>query len=246
MASRINKETKNNPIKRLGEIYDDIYIDEIQDLIGWDYELIKKLSKQKNINITCVGDFRQTIYSTAVTIKKPKTNEEKLERFKSFGFKIKNRNISWRCIQAICDFSNTININDEYLPTNSKIKTIPPKFEDHLGVFAVRKNDFHNYVNQFNPTILRHSKKSGLKICRGHHAVNFGESKGLTYDRIIIIPTKKHLDFIKGSTSAFDKDKTDDARNRFYVAVTRARYSVAFLFDGHIESNFIKIWQNNE
>jgi len=60
----------------------------------------------------------------------------------------------------------------------------------------------------------------------GLPAINFGASKGRTYERVLIFPTKPMLDYLARSDISKLKD-----RSKFYVAVTRAKYSVAFVTD---------------
>lgn len=56
---------------------------------------------------------------------------------------------------------------------------------------------------------------------------NIGLSKGATYDHVIIICTEAFKNFVKdGSIPPSEKTKSE-----LYVAITRARYSVAFLYD---------------
>ncbi|HAG9011302.1 TPA: AAA family ATPase, partial [Escherichia coli] len=45
LATRIASMTKNAPAKRLKDIYYRVFFDEVQDLVGWDYDVIKALSK---------------------------------------------------------------------------------------------------------------------------------------------------------------------------------------------------------
>ncbi|MDD4570564.1 MAG: hypothetical protein PHE70_10650 [Tepidanaerobacteraceae bacterium] len=54
-----------------------------------------------------------------------------------------------------------------------------------------------------------------------------GESKGLTFERVLIFPTKPILDWMK------DHSKTlkDQSQSKFYVALTRAKHSVAVVCD---------------
>ena len=47
----------------MGEIYSHIYIDEIQDLAGEDIEILNLLFNSK-IQIQCVGDVKQSTYTT--------------------------------------------------------------------------------------------------------------------------------------------------------------------------------------
>jgi len=48
----------------------------------------------------------------------------------------------------------------------------------------------------------------------------------LSFDRVLIYPTKPILEWIIGKS----KELKIESRSKFYVAVTRARYSVAFVY----------------
>jgi DNA helicase II / ATP-dependent DNA helicase PcrA len=57
--------------------------------------------------------------------------------------------------------------------------------------------------------------------------MNFGETKGLTFDRVLIFPHglgKKWL-------GSGDLKHVEKSLAKMYVGVTRARHSVAFVFD---------------
>ncbi len=63
---------------------------------------------------------------------------------------------------------------------------------------------------------------------------NFGMSKGLGFDRVLIFPTTAIVKFLKdGKLTKTAKGKEQPAFNlaKFYVALTRARYSVAIVCD---------------
>ena len=59
----ICQKSNEKVIKRLNDIYSDIFIDEIQDLSGEDIFILDLLFKS-NINIKCVGDYKQATYTT--------------------------------------------------------------------------------------------------------------------------------------------------------------------------------------
>ena len=54
--------------------------------------------------------------------------------------------------------------------------------------------------------------------------MNFGECKGLTFDRILIFPNKPFLEYIQ-------KGKALGSPEKYYIAVTRPRYSIAIVVD---------------
>ena len=94
----------------------------------------------------------------------------------------------------------------------------------HDGIFWVHENDIDKYVDIYNPVQLRYDKRT--KVNPIPKTMNFGLSKGLTFNRVLIYPTKPMLDWLSGKS----KDMKDESLSKFYVAVTRARYSVAFVY----------------
>jgi DNA helicase-2/ATP-dependent DNA helicase PcrA len=58
----------------------------------------------------------------------------------------------------------------------------------------------------------------------GHPAINMGEAKGSTFDHVLVFPTKPMRDYL------VHRDASRlTTREHLYVAVTRARHSVAFV-----------------
>ncbi|MNE65435.1 hypothetical protein D3C80_1609140 [compost metagenome] len=55
--------------------------------------------------------------------------------------------------------------------------------------------------------------------------MNFGEAKGLSFDRVLIYPTKPFTDWLLDNN--FDLPPT--SRSKLYVALTRAKYSVGIV-----------------
>jgi DNA helicase-2/ATP-dependent DNA helicase PcrA len=243
LAATIHEQTGGKPARRLGEIYDEVFIDEMQDLVGWDFAVIRAIVDEGITDLDCVGDFRQAVYQTSETTKKPQTSAEKIAEFKDMGFEIKNLAISWRCIQSICDLADRLHGKDGlYEPTKSLVDIVPPKYADHHGVFAVPISRVEDYIKAYNPVILRWDRRTQKQLCEGRTVYNFGESKGLGFERVLIIPPDRHAKFLSGSTAAFDDASTDDSRNKLYVGITRARFSVAFSHKGGSVISGAEIW----
>lgn len=243
LAATINDKTNGKPAGRLAEIYDAVYIDEVQDLVGWDFSVLCAMVKTRIRDFECVGDFRQSVYQTSETSKKPQTSTERLASFRNMGFEIDNLAISWRCIQSICDLADKLHASDgHYVPTKSQITAVPAAYLDHQGVFAVSASHMEAYLDAFNPVILRWDRQTERQLCEGRVAYNFGESKGSTFERVLIIPPSRHAKFLGGDTTAFSDASTDDSRNKLYVAITRARYSVAFRHKTKDIVSGIKVW----
>lgn len=202
----------------------------MQDLAGWDFDFLQYLSKSTVLEIRAVGDFRQTLYHTVSSPKKPSTQTEKLDFFQKMGFVKSDLNESKRSILTICNFSDLIHSGDGYIATASNVNV--PQGVEHYGLYSIFEEDVESYINQINPLVLRDSKRSGQYLPKNCNVMNFGESKGLTADHVLIISTNPILNFLQGKENSF-VDKTGIGRNRAYVAITRARYSVAFVVKKH-------------
>lgn len=100
-----------------------------------------------------------------------------------------------------------------------------------MEFFLVRADDVDAYLEEFKPMQLR--EKRTVKVNDGYAVINMGESKGLTYDRVLIYPTSTMRNWMMNHSSNL-QPKT---RSQFYVAITRARYSVGIVFDYDEKTN---------
>ena len=222
----IDCETKSNRLvtKRLADIYDEIFIDEFQDLAGWDLVLLE-VFMEAGIRMVIVGDPRQCTYTT--------NNAAKYSQYRGVRVldlvrkweennlcQIRNCARSYRCNQKICYFADMLWPNMEKTISHNSIPT------GHDGIFVVSKNNVHEYIKCFSPTLLRYDRKT--KETYGYSALNFGNSKGLEFDRVLIIPHGPIKNYLKSG----DVNDVSGSLEKFYVAVTRAKHSVAFLNDG--------------
>lgn len=208
-------------IQRLEKLYEEIFIDEVQDLAGWDLEFLNLIFESK-LKITLVGDPRQVTYSTNHARKYSQYRDQNIVNFfadlESKGkCEVINMVDSHRCNQNICDLADAI------YPELAKSASLNTEITGHDGVFEIMKGDVKDYIETYNPAVLRHSISSNTL---GYPARNFGLSKGLTFDRVLIFPTAPIKRFLR------TKDPTDAGdRAKLYVAITRARHSVAFVVD---------------
>lgn len=246
LATLIAKQTKDAPAKRLKAIYQKVFFDEVQDLVGWDYDVIKSLNGVMADAICCVGDFRQTIYTTTFGHKSPQTPPEKIDHFvNKMKFGKHSMPHNRRCIQEICNLSDAIHAG-QYEKTISDVKKIPDELAHHSGIFIVKRSCVTAYLATFQPHVLRWSSTTGTKyLPRSVICYTFGSCKGLGFDRVLIVPTEKHLQFVGGHPKVFEKEKTDESQNKLYVAITRARYSVAFVVEDKLAMNFpYPVWND--
>jgi DNA helicase II / ATP-dependent DNA helicase PcrA len=225
-ACRANEATGDRVIHRLEALYDEIYIDEFQDLAGYDLEFLDLLFASK-IRVTVVGDPRQHTYSTNRSAKNRQYRGHAmldwLQR-RAEACKVEHRAESWRCNQPICDWA------DALYPELPKTSSLNLARTGHDEVVLLAQDDVPVYMEKFNPTVLRWNRTVNTL---GFPAMNIGVSKGSTFDRVLIFPTKPMLTYIKSGDPA-----GLTAREHLYVAVTRARHSVAFVVSRK-EANYI-------
>ncbi|MGY6567612.1 MAG: UvrD-helicase domain-containing protein [Salinarimonas sp.] len=209
-------------MRRLKERFAHIIIDEVQDMAGYDLDVLE-LILNAEIPLTLVGDHPQAILSTNNSPKNKKFSGpaiiKKFELWQNAGHVcITYETHTYRCNQAIAD------LGDSFFPNEPKTISENDTITGHDGVFLVASADVEDYVRRFSPQVLRYSAKTP---CGEHKAMNFGAAKGLTFPRVLIFPhggAKSWL--VSGKLSHVEK-----SLSRMYVAVTRARYSVAFVID---------------
>jgi superfamily I DNA/RNA helicase len=220
---RCNENTKGNVVDRISKIYSHIFIDEMQDLAGYDLELLKLLF-DCNSNILLVGDPRQGTYSTNSAPKNKQFKKAKIVNFfknKIGNFTTDNTSltINYRCVDPICRLSNKL------FPSMQQTTSGNNNSTDHDGIFFVKKQDVEKYLQQYEPLQLRDSIRTNVN--ENYRVMNFGESKGLSFDRVLIYPTNPILKWLKNNNS----DLATTSRSKFYVAITRARFSVGIVID---------------
>jgi DNA helicase-2/ATP-dependent DNA helicase PcrA len=104
------RRTCGLPLRRFEQIFDRLYIDESQDLQGFDLDLVELLLKSRT-DIVLVGDHRQATYSTNDSRKNKKFARanivDKFTAWEEAGLcGIKYQTESHRCVQAICDLAD--------------------------------------------------------------------------------------------------------------------------------------------
>lgn len=219
LACYLNKISNDKVISRLDEVYNYIYIDEVQDLSGWDLDFVQILLSSQ-LGVYLVGDPKQSTYKTNTGTK--------------------NKNKSGRNLIAF--FSNLIRDNKIVLKTSNKtnrfnkdiakfvnlVDSVEPLVQSDLmsdneydGVFIIEQKIINYYLKIFNPQCLRYDKRTPVEST---NVMNYGVVKGRTFDRVLIYPNGKFKDFLF-------KNKSITAPEKYYIAATRARKSLAFVVD---------------
>jgi len=235
-------EEKSNGLvfSRISKIFKNIFIDEVQDLAGYDLDLIKKLF-QLNISTVLVGDPRQVTYLTHHEKKNQGYKDGKIDSFirdhcKRLQIEIDTETLSrsHRNNEAICTFASRL--YPQY-PSSEPCECCSSEHvSEHSGIFIIRPTDVDKYIKQYNPKVLRYSEAEVGEL-------NFGASKGLGFERVLLFPTKTFLKYLKdGRLAKVVKGKEVPAFviPKHYVAITRARKSVAIVCDYNERDIFIE------
>ena len=237
LAFLCNEHSHKKVLKRLSCLYSAIYIDELQDYAGWDLELFNILFTS-NIPITFVGDYKQATYRTNNSLKNKQYRDAKILNY--FLLKEKNKEcvIEYSCEtrrfnKLICDYVNTIFNDDNKLVPFTKGLS---ENKENIGVYIINKRDIETYCEYYHPTILRYNSKTTINI-KGCKVYNYGASKGMTLDRTILLPPQTIIPFIL----KMENISSNQTKSKFYVACTRAKYSIVFAIEHGIpEKHFIK------
>ena len=225
------------PLQRFTRIYDHLYIDEVQDLAGYDLDLLKHLI-DANVELTLVGDVRQATYQTNQAAKNSRySGPNIITKFTEWCTEahtdIEYQSYSYRCVQSICDFADSFY---PHLPS-----TISHNYTNtgHDGVFAVRKTDVDRYMKAFSPQPLRLMRSS--KVLPGC-PLNYGEAKGKGFKRVLMFPHQKLLNVLK-TGNIKELGDSDETRAKVYVGITRAYQSVGIVIPDAFKPVNIPVYQ---
>ncbi|HEJ1090802.1 TPA: UvrD-helicase domain-containing protein [Serratia marcescens] len=219
-------ETIPTLLHRLECIYDEILIDEVQDLAGYDWEILQALL-HSNIEVRLVGDVRQAVLSTNPRGRKNRQfgYADSLKWFQDREaegiLNVTYETITYRCREEIATLSDSIFDAAWDFP-----RTISENKDEtgHDGVYLLRTEHIYEYISRYTPQCLRNSRSSAKYLELPFQ--NFKGVKGATFERVLIVPTRNIENFIKNGTPL-----ESTAAAAFYVAVTRAKQSLAILLD---------------
>lgn len=205
---------------RISTYFDELIIDEIQDIAGRDFLFLEKLMEM-NLNMLFVGDFYQHTFDTSRdgNVNKTLFNDKATyeSRFINKGFTCDNSTLtnSWRCSISVC----------KYIKNNLGIEISSNRLnaDDTEIVFITDPERALEIVH--NDSIIKLHFNNGAKYGRGHR--NWGETKGEDHYQdvcVILNKTTANLE-AKGNL----KEMAPSSKNKLYVAITRARGNVYFL-----------------
>src|SRR5699024_5934318 len=202
---------------RMEKYFDNVFIDEIQDLASDDFNWMKSLG-EISIPVILVGDFNQHTYDSSRRGNNLKNlfsdknvYRKKLEEA-GFFFDEETLLKSYRCSKAVCEFvKEKLGINIEsYHEHTSTIEFV----EDTIEIGKIR--------NDNSIKTLFYEKATDHRC----NSINWGDSKGVSYSNVCII--------LNGTTfNAFNKNDLKNLKpltlGKFYVACTRTENNLWFI-----------------
>ncbi len=218
IAKLCQKSVKDMVRERIEKYYDCFMIDEVQDLGGHDFNLVKSIIP---LNIEClfVGDFYQHTFDTSKDGNVHKSlysnfNEYKRE-WANIGITIDENTLSnsFRCSQSICDFVS------QHLMIR-----ISSNRHDTTTISFVNNQADADTLFQDNSKIKLFYSEANKYHC---YAENWGKSKGLDgfQDVCVVLNTT--------TLKAYKKDLLSQlpasTLNKLYVACTRAKGNIYFI-----------------
>lgn len=212
-------------INRLYQQYKTIYFDEVQDLVGTDLDVIEKLIASQ-IDIVMVGDPKQFTYTTHSEKKNKRISGTNIEFFykkmcNQYSMELRYSQTTRRFGAELAALANEVD------PSGETLSGFPGIIEpEHHGVFLITMEQLPAYLKKFcnynSVSTLIYDKRTKKKMPRDVPCINFGDSKGLSIDHVVIVPPGP-LDKL------LQKGIPIKSPAKYYIAVTRARFSIAFV-----------------
>ncbi len=205
-------------IPRFSKYFDVLYIDEVQDFAGHDFNFLRDIS-QTDIDMLFVGDFYQHTFDTSRDGKVNNSLHDDFRKylgtFREAGFAIDSATLSksYRCSPTLCQFiSDQIGIEIQSHRTDSTLITFVNNTAEAQDIF----ND-----NQIVKLFYQEHYKYGC------FSKNWGDCKGEDqYNNVCVILNKTVLE---SYNSGRLKTLVPQTRNKFYVACSRARQNLYFV-----------------
>ncbi len=233
LVIRCNEKSGGAVIDRISRVFPHLFVDEVQDLAGYDLDILAALIRSP-VRLLMVGDPRQVTYLTHRERRYDKYTNGGIIDFlrdeipKKFPVEIDDTtlNRSHRNSAAICAVSSQLYPTFQASQACNCVRCRKEIMPGTKGVFILRIADYAHYLELVRPMQLR-DKVTSPGVDYNFPVMNFGEAKGRGFDHVVILPT----DPMRRWISDQNIDLKPQSRAKFYVALTRGRHSVAIAMD---------------
>jgi DNA helicase II / ATP-dependent DNA helicase PcrA len=232
LVIRCNDKSGGAVIDRLSRVFPHVFVDEVQDLAGYDLDILAALAGS-SARLLMVGDPRQVTYLTHHERRYGKYVDggivaflqQELHRKVVVVIDETSLSRSHRNSAGICAVSSRL---FPALPASRacECERCRRGLPAGAGVFILRRADYAHYLASVRPMQLRDKITSG-GVDKRLPVMNFGESKGRGFDHVVILPTTPMQQWLVDPKAKLKAQ----SRAKFYVALTRGRHSVAIAMD---------------
>lgn len=228
LVIRCDATSGGNVFDRISRVFPHVMVDEVQDLAGYDLDILDALARSPT-RLLLVGDPRQVTYLTH--------NERRLKQYSEGGIVAFLRDklpkkVSIEIDETTLSHSHrnsgiTCEVSSRLFPDMAASR--PCECEGCRStpaaatILIVRLRDYVHYMEEVRPMQLR-DRVSSAGVDARWPVMNFGESKGRGFNDVVIVPTKPMQQWV----SKPETKLPPRSRAKLYVALTRARRSVAF------------------
>ena len=202
-------------VSRIERFFDKVFIDEVQDFAGNDFDFLMRLGKSRSLSLLFVGDFHQHIYDTSRNGAKNKNLHKDFEKYKSHfkGFVHQQLPVCYRCPEAICNFvSYQLGISLQHNQGNNRHVDYPRLIEEEEEIQRLLADD--------SIPKLVYEKSEDFNC----NSITWGKSKGLEFDNVCVVLNKITSLLYKNNSLSQMK-----SLNKFYVACTRTKGNLYFI-----------------
>jgi DNA helicase-2/ATP-dependent DNA helicase PcrA len=206
--------------RRVEKYADVVCVDEVQDIAGYDFELLMAICRS-DVDVILVGDFHQHTFDTSRDGPMNKALHDDYEkykkRFEKVGLVVDTTSLakSYRCSQTVCDFIR------EHLG----IEIYSHSSDATEAILLVRQDDADR-LHACEETIklfYREHRKYGC------YSENWGSSKGADHyqDVCVVLNGTAYKAFKDGVL----RNAAPQTRNKLYVACSRPRGNLYLIPD---------------
>ena len=208
---------------RLARYYDELFVDEVQDFAGHDFNFLLELCRAE-ISVLCCGDFYQHTFDTSHDGNVNSTLHDDITRyearFRAAGIMVDRETLSrtWRCSATVCEFiTGQLDIRIAAHGTHTTLIEMVTDAERTAALHA-------------DNTVIKLFYREHHRY--GCHSLNWGVSKGLDhFQDVCIVMGSAHWKLLtRQELTALPPS----SRNRLYVACSRARGNIYFVPETHL------------
>ncbi|WP_194757144.1 UvrD-helicase domain-containing protein [Aliidiomarina indica] len=214
----IKSKAINKVLERIEKFFDSVYIDEIQDLSGNDFNFACELAKL-NVNVCLVGDFYQHTFKTSIDLNVQKSLHDSFEAYSrqlikaGYTIDLVTLSNSYRCPPAVCSFvEDNLGIN------------IGSNKSSEVEVRLIDRPDEIDAIYADNSIVKLFYQKSNKYT---GNTDNWGNTKGIDHhiDVCAVLNPTTYKAFKQGRLASL----AATTRNKLYVACTRANGNLYFV-----------------